>query len=548
MKEKELYRVLYSTITKNKKKRKMLDGILEVYSTSIVQKNIDRKFITKKFCDSTKQCQECGTEISISIYIVVIDEELTTEDQEKELLERPINNTILTVSNTSNRIIKINEISKKISNIFSKKEDDSNISNNNNKVVTIKIPPNAYPLGKEPIRVYIPPFLTINLKEHQKEGINFMYKCLYDNIQTHRGIYNGCILADEMGLGKTLQVISLIYSLLTSSNVPIINKCIIVCPSTLIQNWLQEFHKWLGVYRLLIQYIGPHQKTVSEQKQCITCFTTTPTSKVLILSYEMYRKYDKQLQSIPSNSILVCDEGHRLKNANGNKTIIALQNSNIKKRILLTGTPAQNNLSEFYAMMNIILPGILGEPQEFRQMYEIPITRSKSTTSTAIERSIGDTCLKKLDSITSPYILRRTHTVISHLLPPKNEHILFIPCTALQSTIYSAALSVKVCTYFFALYFFVFICFICLYLFYFTRIFVLFSVSICFIFCIYVFYFPVFICSIFRVYLFYFPHLFILFYFFAFICFIYFFFYFHDNHTYRKKYKENNSKMKRHQH
>uniref|UniRef100_A0A0A9W9U2 DNA repair and recombination protein RAD54B n=1 Tax=Lygus hesperus TaxID=30085 RepID=A0A0A9W9U2_LYGHE len=156
----------------------------------------------------------------------------------------------------------------------------------------------------------------------------------------------------------------------------------------------------------------------------------------------MYRKHATLLRQV-HNCILVADEGHRLKNINGNKTVMALQLSAIRRRILLTGTPAQNNLNEFYAMMNFILPGVLNDPITFRQTFENPIACSKHFDATPVERAVGEVCSKQLDRVVAPHILRRTCDIISHLLPSKYDHIILLTCTEFQTTIYRAALAAK---------------------------------------------------------------------------------------------------------
>ena len=103
------------------------------------------------------------------------------------------------------------------------------------------------PKGKTSVDVVVDPILSKCLREHQKEGVKFMYDCVMG--LKPQGV-NGCILADEMGLGKTLQIIALIWTLLKQNPLfeepPVVKKVVVVCPATVIKNWKKEFRKWLG--------------------------------------------------------------------------------------------------------------------------------------------------------------------------------------------------------------------------------------------------------------------------------------------------------------
>merc|ERR1719242_101073 len=114
-------------------------------------------------------------------------------------------------------------------------------------------------------------------------------------------------------------------------------------------------------------------------------------TNVLIIGYEMLRNYVDLLSADETNiGLIVCDEGHRLKNSGGNATIDALQSLNCQKRILLTGTPVQNNLSELYAMCDYVNPDCLGNLTAFRNVYSRPIEISRDANCTESEKNIGD--------------------------------------------------------------------------------------------------------------------------------------------------------------
>lgn len=164
-----------------------------------------------------------------------------------------------------------------------------------------------------------------------------------------------------MGLGKTLQCITLLWTLLRQSPEckPAINKAIVVCPSSLVKNWYNEFGKWLGhrVNALSIDG-GSKEETTKSLEQFIASQSQRTGTPVLIISYESLRIYSKVL-SQSEVGLLLCDEGHRLKNCE-NLTYTALMGLKTKRRVLLSGTPIQNDLTEYYSLIHFVNPGMLG--------------------------------------------------------------------------------------------------------------------------------------------------------------------------------------------
>ena len=183
------------------------------------------------------------------------------------------------------------------------------------------------------VTVVLDPFLADKMRPHQIEGTKFLYKCVMGN--KNAGL--GAILADEMGLGKTLQCIALMWTLLKQGpcGYPICKKCIVITPSSLVNNWKSEFKKWLGDERVKVWGLTAGESSVKD-------FASSPLYSVLVISYEMFRKNINELLLIEWG-IVVCDEGHRLKNT-GAKIGEALFKLPCKRRVILTGTPVQNNL------------------------------------------------------------------------------------------------------------------------------------------------------------------------------------------------------------
>ncbi|NXI50567.1 RA54B protein, partial [Chloroceryle aenea] len=288
--------------------------------------------------------------------------------------------------------------------------------------------------GLPVVDVVVDPYIANNLRPHQREGITFLYECVMGMRVSGRF---GAILADEMGLGKTLQCIALVWTLLRQGVYgcrPLLKRALIVTPGSLVKNWKKEFQKWLGSERIKVFTVDQDHK-VEE-------FMGSPLYSVLVISYEMLLRCLDQVQAIEFN-LLICDEGHRLKNTSI-KTTTALSSLSCDRRIILTGTPIQNDLQEFYALIEFVNPGILGSASTYRKIYEEPIVRSREPSASREEKELGENRAAELTRLTGLFILRRTQEVINKFLPPKKESIIFCRPTALQLELYRKLLSSRV--------------------------------------------------------------------------------------------------------
>lgn len=289
--------------------------------------------------------------------------------------------------------------------------------------------------------VTVDPNLTKVLRPHQKDGILFMYECVMGLKSPE---YNGALLADEMGLGKTLMTISLIWTLLKQSpyreQSSIIKKVLICCPVSIIDNWRKEFKKWIDVNRIGILSVNNKQQTAAKDKQDIVNFGKTNVYQVLIMSYEKVLSCSESLSTVEFD-FLVCDEGHRLKNAS-NKVLKVLNDLDVSKKLVLTGTPIQNDLNEFYNIINFINPGILGSQLKFQRKYLKPILRARDVNCTNREiMEEGKEISALLIELTKSFTLRRNKSVINKYLPPKTDIIVFCPPTKLQVELFDVVLS-----------------------------------------------------------------------------------------------------------
>lgn len=290
-------------------------------------------------------------------------------------------------------------------------------------------------------KVVIDPSISSKLRPHQRDGVKFLYSCLMgfkgDDI-------SGAILADEMGLGKTLQTITLIWTLLRQSPIidtkPVIDKVLVCCPVSLVNNWKNEFNKWLGMNRVNVLTINNNKFT--NEKQDVELFGKNKVYQVMIIGYEKMQSMSSLLSQIRFD-LLVCDEGHRLKNSD-NKTMKTLENFNIRRRILLTGTPIQNDLVEFYTMVNFTNPGILKDLKSFQKEFIKPILNARdSNCSNANLIKKGSEKSKALVELTNNFILRRSNSELTKYLPKRSDYIILVPPTPLQMQLFKTIIETK---------------------------------------------------------------------------------------------------------
>ncbi|KAI4295641.1 hypothetical protein L6164_035664 [Bauhinia variegata] len=286
--------------------------------------------------------------------------------------------------------------------------------------------PNLAPIAVDPLLVRF-------LRPHQREGVQFMFECVLSLCGAAN--IHGCILADDMGLGKTLQSITLLYTLLCQGfdGKPMVRKAIIVTPTSLVSNWEAEIKKWVGER---VQLIALCESTRDDVVSGVDNFTSPHSSiQVLIVSYETFRMHSSKFSHSGSCDLLICDEAHRLKNDQTitNRALAALP---CKRRILLSGTPLQNDLEEFFAMVNFTNPGILGDVTHFRRYYQAPIICGREPTATAEEKKLGAERSAELSGQVNQFILRRTNALLSNHLPPKIVEVVCCKLTPLQSDLY----------------------------------------------------------------------------------------------------------------
>lgn len=238
----------------------------------------------------------------------------------------------------------------------------------------------------------------------------------------------------------------LIYTLLKDGpfGEPLFKRVIILAPSSLVQNWAKEFEKWLKGRRNFYVY------AVDGKKNTVKHFLKQPrtTYPVLIVSYDTFHRNATLLANLDFD-LAVCDEGHRLKNSKI-KIFETINNMRCKRKIILTGTPVQNNLKELYSLSSLVNPGILGTREEFYKNFEEPINvaRKQSDESLNLEEHLNNLSKVesqvhyKLFSIVNQFLLRRQQSSFNYL-PKKTENVVICRLTDLQEQLYNALLDDK---------------------------------------------------------------------------------------------------------
>lgn len=286
------------------------------------------------------------------------------------------------------------------------------------------------------VDVVVDPLLSRQLRPHQFEAVKFLYECVM-GYRNFRG--NGALLADEMGLGKTFVTITLIWTLLKQSPYakekgPVCKKVLIACPVTLIGNWKKEFSKWLGFNRLGVLAINNQQNAASEKREILS-FGKTRVYQVLIMSYEKIMTSINEVSNT-TYDMLVCDEGHRLKSSS-NKVLKCLNDLHISKKVLLTGTPIQNDLNEFYNLLQFINPDCLGSYRSFQHNFIKPIERARDVNCINKETlKFGEMKSNELIELSKEYTLRRTNKILTEFLPRRTDIVLFCRPTEVQISLF----------------------------------------------------------------------------------------------------------------
>ncbi|KAL1465223.1 hypothetical protein WDU94_004810, partial [Cyamophila willieti] len=312
-------------------------------------------------------------------------------------------------------------------------------------------------------------------------GIRFLFDNIIESTERYKTSPGfGCILAHSMGLGKTLQIVSFSDIFLRHTEGRTV---VCIMPINTLQNWVNEFNMWLPLpdemnkSPLLAQgevrprefpifILNDFQKTLPARAKVVKEWHTE--GGVLMIGYELYRQLslkkpkkarrgrgkeppppeeepdDKKqayLEEIyealvnPGPDLVICDEGHRIKNSHAS-TSHALKQIRSRRRVVLTGYPLQNNLLEYWCMVDFVRPNYLGSKTEFSNMFERPIQNGQCVDSTPHDTRLMRYRAHVLHSLLQGFVQRRSHMVLQKTLPVKEEYVLLIRMTPLQRQLY----------------------------------------------------------------------------------------------------------------
>lgn len=261
------------------------------------------------------------------------------------------------------------------------------------------------------------------LKDYQIKGVQWMVS-LYNN---H---LNG-ILADEMGLGKTIQSISLISYLMETKKEK--GKFLVIVPLSTITNWALEFDKWAPSIKIIVYKGSPNNRKMLSYDIKMGNFT------VLLTTYEYIIK-DRPLLSKFRWAHMIIDEGHRMKNAQSKLSFTLTNFYYTKNRLILTGTPLQNNLPELWALLNFVLPKIFNSVKSFDEWFNTPFANTGSQDKMELTEEESLLVIRRLHKVLRPFLLRRLKKDVEKDLPDKVEKVIKCKLSGLQYQIYQQML------------------------------------------------------------------------------------------------------------
>ncbi|TAQ86775.1 hypothetical protein B7494_g4896 [Chlorociboria aeruginascens] len=292
------------------------------------------------------------------------------------------------------------------------------------------------------------------LFDYQKTGVQWLGELFTQQV--------GGIIGDEMGLGKTIQIISFLAGLHYSKKLT--KPIIIVAPATVLQQWVNEFHRWWPPLRVSILHssgsgmLNIGSEGLIEDEEEITMYggrdkkpaksqnlakkivdRVVKNGHVLVTTYAGLQTYSDVL--IPVDwEYAVLDEGHKIRNPNTAITIYCKE-LRTPNRVILSGTPMQNNLIELWSLFDFVFPMRLGTLVNFRQAFEVPIKLGGYANATNLQVLTATKCAETLKAAISPYLLQRLKVDVASDLPKKSEQVLFCKLTRPQREAYELFLA-----------------------------------------------------------------------------------------------------------
>ncbi len=256
----------------------------------------------------------------------------------------------------------------------------------------------------------IPVAIKAELRSYQQEGVNWL--AFLNRYHLHG------ILCDDMGLGKTLQTLCIVASdhhmraeEFSKTQAPDVRRLpsLIVCPPTLSGHWQQEI-KTYAPFLSCVAYVGPPADRARFRSQL-------GSTDVVITSYDICRNDVDVLEPLNWN-YCVLDEGHLIKNPKA-KVTMAVKRLKSNHRLILSGTPIQNNVLELWSLFDFLMPGFLGAEKVFLDRFAKPIAASRFSKSSSKEQEAGALAIEALHKQVLPFLLRRLKEEVLNDLPPK---------------------------------------------------------------------------------------------------------------------------------
>lgn len=327
---------------------------------------------------------------------------------------------------------KLQKENSKISNYFSKqdlekKTDKQNVADALKDAADEDDNVKTGGIGMENLKSARQPKLVVGgtMRSYQLEGLEWMLS-LYEN-----GI-NG-ILADEMGLGKTIQTIAMLAHLWENKSY---GPFLIAAPLSTTSNWVAEFEKWTPSIPVML-YHGDKKERERLRKTRLRN-PGTDQFPIMITSYEICMNDRKYLTSFGWQFIII-DEGHRIKNLDC-RLIRELQQFQSANRLLITGTPLQNNLTELWSLLHFLLPTVFDKLSTFESWFDFSGLKDKNSYEQLLSEERQQYLVKSLHAVLKPFLLRRVKTDVESLMPKKREYVLYAPLTTMQRDLYQAIL------------------------------------------------------------------------------------------------------------
>ncbi|CAH8563506.1 unnamed protein product [Schistosoma intercalatum] len=304
--------------------------------------------------------------------------------------------------------------------------------------------------------IEVHPDIVKHLKPHQVEAVRFLWDCTIESVehQTSKSgsspsTGSGAILAHCMGLGKTLSVISFLHTLLRYPEHINIRTCLIICPVNTLLNWKHEWDIWLPEAEQ-VDVFELASKNSNRLKLDIVKHWHT-NGGVLLIGYDMFRNFimtlmkrtrSKDVKNTissalldPGPDIVVCDEGHLMKNSKSHITK-AVSQIRTMKRVVLTGTPLQNNLNEYHTMVDFVKPNLLGTLKEFNNRFGNPIKNGQHSNSTPRDVNIMKKRAHILYKTLDGCVQRKDYSVLTKYLPPRYEYVIMCRLSKVQQELY----------------------------------------------------------------------------------------------------------------